>query len=254
MDMTKPFRSFLLGAVTALVFTTATQAAEPNVDVELVLAVDVSGSVDPFEARQQRDGYVAALTHPDVIAAIQGGALGKIAVMYLEWAGMEYQRVVVPWTVIGDEASAKQFVTALEEVPPLPSYWTGIGAAIQRGIAEIEGNAYEGMRKVIDVSGDGMNNNGYPVQLARDQAVAKGITVNGLPILNDRPNPFGQSTPRAQNLDAYYEQNVIGGSDAFIVPAEGFDAFREAILSKLIREIANLKETPKASQLAEDQR
>jgi hypothetical protein len=254
MDMTKPFRSLLLAAAAALVFTTAAAAAEPNVDVELVLAIDVSGSVDPFEARQQRDGYVAALTHPDVIAAIQGGALGKIAVMYLEWAGMEYQRVVVPWTVIDGEASAKQFVAALEEVPPLPSYWTGIGAAIQRGIAEIEGNAYEGQRKVIDVSGDGMNNNGYPVQLARDQAVAKGITVNGLPILNDRPNPFGQSTPRAQNLDAYYEQNVIGGSDAFIVPAEGFEAFKEAILSKLIREIANLNETPKAAQVAEDKR
>lgn len=254
MMMSKPLRSLLFGAIATLALTAAARAAEPNVDVELVLAVDVSGSVDPFEARQQRDGYVAALTHPDVIAAIQGGALGKIAVMYLEWAGMEYQRVVVPWTVIDSEASAKQFVAALEEVPPLPSYWTGIGAAIQRGIAEIEGNGFEGMRKVIDVSGDGMNNNGYPVQLARDQAVAKGITVNGLPILNDRPNPFGQSTPRAQNLDAYYEQNVIGGSDAFIVPAEGFEAFKEAILSKLIREIANLKNTQKGSQLAEDNR
>lgn len=252
MRMSKPWRS-LFGCIAGAVLLGAeTRAAEPNVDVELVLAVDVSGSVDPFEARQQRDGYVAALVHPEVIAAIEGGAFGKIAVMYLEWAGMEYQRVVVPWTVIDGEDGARQFVAALEEVPPLPSYWTGIGAAIQRGIAEIEGNAFEGMRKVIDISGDGMNNNGFPVQLARDHAVARGITVNGLPILNDRPNPFGQSTPRAQNLDAYYEQNVIGGSDAFIIPAEGFDAFREAILSKLIREIAGLPNAANPSQLAQD--
>jgi hypothetical protein len=252
--MAKPLRTWVCAGAIILALAASAHAAEPNVDVELVLAVDVSGSVDPFEARQQRDGYVAALTNAEVIAAIKGGALGKVAVMYLEWAGMEYQRVVVPWTVIDGEESARQFVAALEETPPLPSYWTGIGAAIQRGIAEIEGNAFEGQRKVIDISGDGMSNNGFPVQLARDQAVAKGITVNGLPILNDRPNPFGQMTPRDQNLDAYYEQNVIGGSDAFIVPAEGFEAFKQAILSKLIREIASPLAPRKPSQLAESKR
>jgi hypothetical protein len=211
-------------------------AADVPVDLELVLAVDISGSVDETEAQLQREGYIAALRHPHVIEAIQGGMFGSIALIYVEWAGDYYQRTMLDWTLIEDAAGAHGFADALAETPLMTAHWTSISGAIDYAAGLFENNGFEGFRRVIDVSGDGYNNRGRPAEHARDDAVAQGITINGLPIVNDRPNPWGGSPPK--DLDLYYEQRVIGGPGAFIVVAEDYTAFASAILSKLLLEIA----------------
>jgi hypothetical protein len=221
-------------------------AQDLEVDLELVLAVDISGSVDEVEAQLQREGYIAALRHPHVIEAIQGGMFRRIAVTYVEWAGDHYQRTMLDWTLIEDAAGAHGFADALAETPLTTAHWTSVSAAIDYSATLFEGNGFDGFRRVIDVSGDGYNNRGRPAELARDDAVAAGITINGLPIVNDRPNPWGGSPPR--DLDVYYEQRVIGGPGAFIVVAEDYTSFASAILSKLLLEIAG--ETPPAHALA----
>lgn len=214
-------------------------AAEPlPVDLELVLAVDVSGSIDAFEARQQREGYLSAIVNPAVVSAIEFGELGRIAVTYVEWAGAPFQTTVVDWTLIDGKESARAFADALAARPVNAFMWTSISHAIDYAATLFEGNGFEGTRRVIDVSGDGPNNRGRSVLAARDDAVAAGITINGVPILNDRPQPFGLPTPMELNLDRYYESSVIGGPNAFMVIAQDFQAFGSAILSKLIKEIA----------------
>lgn len=221
----------------------ASQEAGTPVDLELVLAVDVSGSVDKVEARLQRQGYVAAMAHPRVIEAIEYGSLGRIAVTYVEWANELHHEVVVDWTLVSDTASAETFAAALSEAPLATARWTSISGAIDNGAGLFEGNGFRGTRRVIDVSGDGYNNRGRPVTGARDDAVARGITINGLPIVNERPNPWGG--PPARDLDLYYQDHVIGGPGAFMIVAESFDDFASAILSKLILEIAD-HEPPEA--------
>ncbi|MDQ2102619.1 DUF1194 domain-containing protein [Azospirillum isscasi] len=216
--------------------------ADTPVDLELVLAVDVSGSVDAEEGRLQREGYVAALTDPKIQAAIRGGPYGRIAMTYVEWAGDGFQRVTVPWTLLGDRNSVESFASSIAESPYLTAQWTSISAAIDFSARLFDDNGFEGTRRVIDVSGDGVNNRGRPVQWARDEAVAAGITINGLPILNDRPNPWGGAAP--VDLDGYYQDHVIGGPGAFLVPAISFDAFADAILSKLLLEISGLPSAP----------
>jgi len=215
-------------------------AEDLPVDLELVLAVDISGSVDEVEARLQREGYIAALRHPDVVQAIEGGMFGRIAVAYVEWAGDHYQRTMLDWTVIEDQASAGAFADALLETPLTTAHWTSLSAAIDHAVLLFEGNGFKGFRRVIDISGDGHNNRGRPVEWARDEAVAAGITINGLPIVNDRPNPWGGRPPAG--LDLYYEERVIGGPGAFMIVAEDYTAFASAIFSKLLLEIAG--ETP----------
>lgn len=211
------------------------QAQDLPVDLELVLAVDVSGSIDEVEARLQRQGYVMALSHPRVIEAIRSGGYGRIAVTYVEWANGGYQRTVAEWTLVEDAASAKGLAGGLAEAPVVTAHWTSISGAIDHAAQLFAGNGYEGLRRVIDVSGDGYNNNGRPADHAREDAVAMGITINGLPIINERPNPWG-SAPAA-GLDAYYREHVIGGPGAFLVVAQDFEDFATAILSKLILEI-----------------
>lgn len=215
-----------------------TAGADVPVDVELVLAVDVSGSVDPTEAWLQREGYVEALVHPKVGSAIQAGIFGRIAVTYFEWAGVQHDSIVVGWRVIEDADSAEQFARALASAPFLRERYTSISSAIDFAVPLFDGNGFEGMRRVTDISGDGANNRGRLVTLARDDAVAAGIIINGLPIINDRINPFG--IPPLKELDLYYENCVIGGPGSFIVAAEDFGAFASAILRKLILEIAGL--------------
>jgi hypothetical protein len=205
------------------------------VDLELVLAVDVSRSVDDDEARLQREGYIAALTSPQVIRAIRSGPMGAIAVTYVEWASRDYQRTVIGWMPIDGEASAKAFAAQLAEAPRVSMNWTSISGAIDYAAGLFDGNGFEGNRRTIDVSGDGANNNGRPAEQARDEAVARGIVINGLPIINDRPN-FGR--PPEKDLDLYYESSVIGGPGSFMIVAEDFQAFAKAILTKLVREIA----------------
>ncbi|MEQ8697429.1 MAG: DUF1194 domain-containing protein [Bauldia litoralis] len=224
---------FLFGSAVAAGPGRAT--AEP-VDLELVLAVDVSGSVDAFEAQLQREGYLRALVHPQVLKAITSGERKKIAVTYVEWAGGYFQRTVVDWAVISDEASARAFVARLNAVPVITERWTSISGAIDFAMERLKASPHKGERRVIDISGDGPNNSGRPVREARDQAVKAGVTINGLPIVNDRPNPWGRPPP--PNLDKYYFDNVIGGPGAFIVVARGFKNFAEAIRNKMVREIA----------------
>jgi opacity protein-like surface antigen len=248
--MPLPLRShctFLAAALLAI-WSSSAQAQDLPVDLELVLAVDVSGSIDEVEAQLQRQGYVMALSHPRVIQAIQGGGYGRIAVTYVEWANSGHQRTVADWTLLSDEASAKALAGALAEAPLMTAHWTSISGAIDHASQLFDGNGFEGLRQVIDVSGDGYNNNGRPAEHAREDAVAMGITINGLPIVNRRPNPWG-SAPAA-NLDAYYEQYVIGGPGAFIVVAEDFDDFAAAVLSKLILEIAEGAPVPRAARLS----
>lgn len=212
--------------------------AGAEVDLELVLAVDVSYSVDSEEAALQRRGYVDALRHPSVIEAVQSGMLGRIAITYVEWADADYQIQVVDWRIISDQATAYQFAEHLEQAPIKTQLYTALGNALSFSADLIVNNAYDGTRKVIDISSDGTNNEGRWLFQARAEVLAQNITINGLPILNDRPQPGGLATPRQMKLDDYFRDQVIGGPGAFIVAAEDFNDFRAAILSKLIREIA----------------
>lgn len=206
------------------------------VDVELVLAVDVSDSIDPAEARLQREGYIGALTDPAVVDAVRRGPLGRVAVTYAEYAGRGHYRVVVDWAVIDGMESARGFAARLAAAPLDTRPRTSISDAIMLSLARFDANGYAGTRRIIDVSGDGPNNYGASVTAARDAAVVAGVTVNGLPIL---PQPGETETYGAiRDLDLYYEDCVIGGPGAFIVVADGFAAFAEAIRRKLIREIA----------------
>lgn len=216
------------------------QAPEP-VDVLLVLAVDVSRSIDEDEARLQREGYRAGISDPRVVEAVTRGMIGAIGVAYVEWAGFEYQRVVLPWTRIASQADASLWADRLAEAPRASLSWTSISAAIDFSRRVLGEAPFEGTRKVIDVSGDGVNNSGRAVERARDEAVADGIVINGLPIINDRPT-FGRAPPVP--LDLYFQQSVIGGFGAFMVVAEDFEAFGVAVRRKLIREIADLGSTP----------
>ena len=211
---------------------------EIEVDLELALAVDVSGSIADEEAILQRAGYIAAFRHPRVLEAIRRAGLGRIAVAYYEWAGYGHMQVVADWTLVHDTASAYGFAAKLTQVPPETASRTAIGSAIKFAVPFFEGNEYEGQRRVLDISGDGPNNWGGLVSVARDTALAKGITINGLPIMNDRPSRYGR--PPMRNLDLYYMDCVIGGPGAFIVVATRFKDFGSAILRKLILEIAGI--------------
>jgi hypothetical protein len=210
-------------------------ASAEEVDLELVLAVDVSFSMDEDEQRLQRLGYVEAIRSGEVLAAIQDGITGKIAVAYMEWAGAAEQRVVVDWQVISDAASAEAFTARLGQQPIRRVFRTSISEALAVATDLIAENGYEGIRKVIDVSGDGPNNQGRLVVAARDRAIAAGITINGLPLMLKRSANSYFDLP---NLDEYYETCVIGGGGAFLVPVRDIEAFGEAVRRKLVLEIA----------------
>ena len=225
-------RSLLAGLATTPAL--AQPASEP-VDVLLVLAVDVSRSIDEDEARLQREGYRNAVSDPRVVDAIRRGMIGALGLAYVEWAGFEFQRLLLPWTRIATQANADRWGSALAEAPRTSLSWTSISGGIDFARRTLDEAPYEATRRVIDVSGDGINNSGRPAELARDEAVAAGIVINGLPIVNDRPT-FGRMP--AIPLDRYYQQSVIGGPGAFLVVAEDFEAFGTAVRRKLIREIA----------------
>jgi len=228
-------RRALLAALPALAAVRAARAAAEPVDVLLVLAVDVSRSIDEDEARLQREGFRNAMIDPRVVSAIRSGTLGAIAVCYLEWSSADYQRIVIPWTKIDGPAAAARWSEALAAAPRVSMNWTSISGAIEASMRAINDAPFEGTRRVIDISGDGVNNSGGPVTLYRDLAVDAGITINGLPILNDR-SPFGR--PQNMTLDQYFQEFVIGGPGAFVIAADDFEAFQTAVLRKLIREIS----------------
>jgi hypothetical protein len=205
------------------------------VDVELVLAVDISYSMDPEEQALQREGYIKALTSREFLQALRAGINGRIAVTYFEWAGYTERRVVVPWRLVEGPESADAFVSEIAAAPYRRAARTSISGAIEFGTQLFEDSGYSGLRRVIDISGDGANNHGQLVTVARDATVAKGITINGLPIVAKRLN---YATMDIEKLDIYYEDCVIGGPGAFVIPIESRDKFVEATKTKLVLEIA----------------
>jgi hypothetical protein len=228
-------RRAALGAASLPLAAPRRAAAREPVDLLLVLAVDVSRSIDDDEAKLQRQGYIEALTDLRVLNAIRGGLVGAIAVAYVEWAGWEYQRLVIPWTRIARLSDAQRFTDTIAEAPRIAMSWTSVSGAIAFSLAQLEAAPFEGTRMVIDVSGDGVNNSGPPAELLRDRAVEQGVVINGLPIMNDRPT-FGRMPPVP--LDQYFRESVIGGPGAFMIAAEDFGNFGQAVLRKLVREIA----------------
>jgi hypothetical protein len=215
----------------------AKPAEKPGVpvDVELVIAVDISYSMDPEEQALQREGYIQALTSREFLQALRQGINGKIAVTYFEWAGYTERRVIVPWRLIEGPESADAFVGEIAAAPIRRAARTSISGAIEFGTELFENNGYRGIRRVIDISGDGANNHGQLVTISRDNTVAKGITINGLPIVAKRLN---YATMDIEKLDIYYEDCVIGGPGAFVIPIESKDKFIEATRTKLVLEIA----------------
>ncbi len=214
------------------------EKAQTDVDVELVLAVDVSYSMDPDEQALQREGYVEALTSPQFLDALRQGTHGKIAVTYLEWAGASDQRTVMPWRLIEGPAGARTVADEIARAPYRRAYRTSISGALAYAAPLFQESAFHGLRQVVDVSGDGANNQGGPVTVARDEVLAKGITINGLPIMLKRPNP---ATIDIENLDIYYEDCVIGGPGAFVIPIKEREKFKEATRAKLLLEVAGVE-------------
>jgi hypothetical protein len=205
------------------------------VDVELVLAVDVSYSMDPEEQALQREGYMAALTSREFLQALKQGAHGRIALTYFEWAGVQHQQIIVPWRMVDSPESADGIAADIGRARYTRAMRTSISGALTFAQPLFEGSGFRGQRRVIDVSGDGVNNNGPPVTMVRDEVLAKGITINGLPIMLKRPNP---STLDIDNLDIYYEDCVIGGAGSFVIPIKAREQFKEAIRTKLVLEVA----------------
>jgi hypothetical protein len=211
--------------------------SQTAVDMELLLAVDASGSVDATRFELQRKGYVAAFRSPQVLQAIAGGGKQSIAVSMLQWTGPQMQAEIVPWALIKDQASAKSVAALIETTPrKLFGGGTSISGALDTAMKWFRQSPFRGERRVIDVSGDGSNNRGRSVTKARDEAVAADIVINGLPILAWEPD-----------LDYYYKQNVIGGPGAFMIVAKDFDTFADAILKKMIIEIAMNRQPGSAS-------
>jgi hypothetical protein len=228
-------------AVLAAVFVGAGSAvaAEP-VDLLLVLASDVSQSITDAKFKLQRDGYIAAITDPRVIEVIRSGPQKRIGICFVEWSGSEEQKVVIDWTLIESTQDAKDFVDKLDKAPRSFSNFTSISAGIDFAMAQLERAPFSSERRTIDVSGDGTNNRGRDVVAAREDAVAQGVTINGLVILSEQPLEWDPShTHPPGGLEDYYRENVIGGPDSFAKVAESFNVFGQAILNKLVTEIAD---------------
>ncbi len=216
-----------------LLAVVAVRSDAMQVDVELVLAVDVSESMDPEEFAVQRAGYVAALRDPAFFTAARSGLNGRVAVAYFEWAGTVRPVLAVPWQIIDSAESALDFAARLEKRPFSAFRGTSISNALAFGVSSLENNGFDGARRVIDISGDGPNNFGPPVVAARDAAVERGVTINGLPILI-RPSPV------FPDMGRYYTECVIGGPDAFVLPVHAASELATAIRRKLIREVSGV--------------
>lgn len=210
------------------------QSGGTEVDVALVLAVDISYSMDPEELALQRQGYIEALRSREFHEALAKGMIGKVAIAYVEWAGSQTFRVIAPWTIVEGPESAAELASRISKADMQRAYRTSIASAIDRSVELLESSGVRALRRVIDISGDGPNNQGRWVTHARDDAVAKGITINGLPILIKRPGYMDIA-----ELDEYYRDCVIGGQNAFVVPIRTIDQFATAIRTKLVLEIAS---------------
>jgi Protein of unknown function (DUF1194) len=235
----RSIRALLVLMLAGVAALPAIARAAEQVDLLLVLAADVSRSVDSGKFQLQREGYATAISDPHVLDAIRSGRTGRIGVTYIEWSGLGSQRVVIDWTTIGDAESAKGFGDRLLEAPRSFADRTSISGAIEFAVSHLGRAPYQSQRRTIDVSGDGTNNSGRDVSLARDEALAQGITINGLVILSETPlawNPDHTNPPGG--LDNYYRNNVIGGPGAFVLTAQNFHSFGEAIIKKMIAEVA----------------
>jgi hypothetical protein len=243
--------SVTLFALLGLWLASPARAQESReVDLALVLAVDVSRSMDPDEQELQRQGFVEAFRSPLVHEAIRGGVLGRITVAYVEWSGERDQRIVVPWSTIDGPEAAAEFAERLAGAPINRIFQTSISGAIDFSLGLLDRSGVEPLRRVIDISGDGPNSSGRTVTLARDDAVAKGVTINGLPIMLKRPTGFGDM----EHLDLYYRDCVIGGQGAFLVPVRERQQFAEAIKTKIIREIADIGSEPMVRRIQAEPR
>src|SRR5271169_1758545 len=209
----------------------------PTVDVELAIAVDVSYSMDLDELAVQREGYAQAIVSKEFLQALRSLPNGKISVTYFEWAASSDQKIIIPWRVIDGPETADAVAEEIMKTPIRRASRTSISGAIYFALPLFEANPYRGLRRVIDISGDGPNNNGAPITPARDTALAKGITINGLPIMVKEPS---YSTMDIENLDWYYEDCVIGGPGSFVVAIKDREKFKEAIRTKLLLEVAGL--------------
>jgi hypothetical protein len=237
--MTRAFRWLLAAMVAMLCLSAPALRAAEAVDLLLVLAADVSRSIDAPKFQLQRDGYAAAITDRRVLDVIRAGPNHRIAVCFVEWSGVGAQKLVIDWTTIHDEASAHQFSSQIVEAQRSFADRTSISGGIDFALAQFEHAPYQAKRRIIDVSGDGTNNSGREVTSARDEAVAQGVTINGLVILSERPLAWNADhTNPPGGLDKYYRDNVIGGPGSFVMVAENFESFGQAIINKLIAEIA----------------
>jgi hypothetical protein len=231
--------AFIFVALSSAPFARAARAAE-QVDLLLVLAADVSRSVDTQKFQLQREGYAAAIANPRVLEAIRGGRLGRIGLLFMEWSGFGNQNVVIGWTMIDRPQAARAFGDRLLESPRSFADRTSISGGIDAAVAEIKRAPFFGERQTIDVSGDGTNNSGRDVQAAREDALKLGITINGLVILSDNPLPWNpEHTNPPGGLAKYYRDNVAGGPGSFVLEAKDFQSFGEAIIKKMIAEIAD---------------
>jgi hypothetical protein len=240
-------------ALAAVAFALAAPSAfaADAVDLLLVLAADVSRSVDQPKFQLQREGYAAAISDPRVLEAITSGPNRRIAICFVEWSGFGAQKLLIDWTAIGDAASARAFGDQLLELPRAFADRTSISGAIDFSLAQLDRAPFDARRKTIDVSGDGTNNSGRDVTTARDEAVAKGVTINGLVILSERPLPWNpEHTNPPGGLGHYFKQNVVGGPGAFVMVAENFNSFGAAIINKLVAEIAWNGPNRKAASLS----
>ncbi len=239
----RTIRKLLTSIVAGAALVPAAAMAAEKVDLLLVLAVDVSRSIDATKFQLQREGYAAAIADPRVLDAIRSGQTGRIGLTFVEWSGVGAQKVVIDWTTLGDADSAKGFGDRLLEAPRSFADRTSISGAIEFAIGQLDRAPYESARHTIDVSGDGTNNSGRDVARQRDDAVAKGVTINGLVILSENPmswNPDHTNPPGG--LANYYRNNVVGGPNAFVMVAENFHSFGQAIIKKLIAEVAQAHE------------
>jgi Protein of unknown function (DUF1194) len=234
-------RLLAASAVLLLCPAAVAQAAE-QVDLLLVLASDVSRSVDHPKFLLQREGYAAAVSDPQVVDAIRSGPHQQIAICFVEWSGFGAQKLVIDWTKVDGAGPARKFGDQLLELPRSFADRTSISGGIESAVTQFARAPFEAARRTIDVSGDGTNNAGRDVRMVRDETVAKGIVINGLVILSDRPVPWNaEHTNPPGGLEKYYRDNVIGGPGAFVLVAENFQSFGRAIIKKLVAEIAALR-------------
>ena len=243
------FRRTFLAAGAAALLPSAVLGGRPAraagaiaVDLALIFAVDASMSIDESEAGTQRAGYIHALRDKRVGEAIRGGPIGRVALTYVEWSSPYHQTVIIPWRIFGNGAAdPKKFADELDSLPYKAGSTTSISAGIDFSVKLFKSPEFEATRKVIDVSGDGYSDYGRPIKVSRDEAVAAGITINGLAVMNERPK-WKQSAPA--DLDIYYRDNVIGGPGSFYLAVRNLDDFSRSVLQKMVLEIAGLQPPP----------